>query len=68
MKRFTMFTMIVAMIAMAFMFTSCGVSKESADRIQTKQSETAFDEAQRQIGFPNIVNWMQRKTLRDIYA
>lgn len=67
MKRFTMFTMIVAIIAAAFIFTSCSGTKESADRIQTRQSETSFSEAQREIGLPNVVNWTQRKTLRDIF-
>lgn len=69
MKRFTMYNMIamIAVIAIMFISTSCFDSKESADRIQTKQSETAFGEAQREIGMPNIVNWMQRKTLKEIY-
>ncbi len=69
MKRFTMFNIItmIAVVAMIFMFTGCFKAKESADRIQTKQSETAFDEAQRLIGHPNIVNWMQRKTLKEIF-
>ena len=69
MKRFTMFNMIalIAVVAIMFMSTSCWESEKSADRIQTLQSETMFEEAQRQIGMPNIVNWMQRKTLRDIY-
>lgn len=69
MKRFTMFNMIamIAVVAIMFISTSCWESKKSADRIQTLQSETAFDEAQREIGMPNIVNWMQRKTLKEIY-
>jgi len=69
MKRFTMFNMIamIAVIAIMFMSTSCLESKESADRVQTKQTEAMLSEAQREIGLPNITNWMQRKTLRDIY-
>lgn len=58
-------TMIVV-IMVAFVFISCDETEESSDRIQTKQTETLLAEAQRQIGLPNIVNWQQRKTLKEI--
>ena len=58
---------VVVVMAVAFAFTACQVGEESADRIQTKQSETLFKEAQREIGLPNIKNFQQRKTLRDIF-
>lgn len=69
MKRFTMFNMIalIAVVAIMFMSTSCLESDRSADSLQTKQSETSFKEAQRELGLPNIVNWMQKKTLKEIY-
>lgn len=60
-------TVMIVVVVMAFTFVACTASYDSADSIQTKQSETLFKEAQREIGLPNIVNWQQRKTLRDIF-
>ena len=58
---------IVSLVAIALLFVGCTKSKQSADTLQTKQSETLFSEAQRQIGMPNIVNFQQRKLMKLIF-
>jgi len=58
------YIIIVALISLLF---SCKVEKANSDVIQAKQTEKALDEAQRQIGMPNIVNFQQRKLMKLIY-
>lgn len=51
-----------------FLITGCNEEvKNTADKIQAKQTATAMKEAQRQVGMPNIVNYQQRKLMKMIY-
>jgi len=50
-----------------FFLTGCFETTPTADQIQSKQTEQALGEAQRQIGMPNIVNFQQRKLMKLIY-
>jgi hypothetical protein len=39
----------------------------SSDDIQKKKTDKMLNEAQRQIGMPNIINWQQRKLMKTIF-
>jgi len=39
----------------------------SVDKEQKKQTEVLMEEAQRQVGMPNIINFQQRKLMKMIY-
>jgi len=55
-------------ISMALvLFTGCLEVKPTSDSIQAKQTEKSLAEAQRQVGMPNIVNFQQRKLMKQIY-
>lgn len=40
---------------------------ETADNIQAQQTNIAMNEAQRQVGMPNIVNFQQKKLMKLVY-
>lgn len=41
--------------------------KANTDQVQSKQTEQLVEEAQRQVGMPDIVNFQQRKLMKMIY-
>lgn len=54
----------------ALVFSSCNEEvprKEKADVVQARQTEQSLSEANRQIGMPEIVNFQQRKLMKQIY-
>lgn len=53
----------------SILFLGCGDKEVSnkADNIQAEQTETIMQEAQRQVGMPNVVNFQQRKLMKMIY-
>ena len=59
---------IIGMLLMGCLFVvGCFDTHEDADDIQQRQTRQAMDEAQAQVGMPNIVNFQQRKLMKEIY-
>jgi len=59
--------MVLAMVAMmSFSFFGCEID-ESADEKQSKATEKLMTEASNQIGMPNIINFQQKKLMKEIY-
>lgn len=54
------------LILVALLSACDSSSKKNADAIQTEQTMQAMEEAQRQVGMPNIVNFQQRKLMKMI--
>lgn len=61
-KILTMITSIIWLIA-------CGksIENQSADEVLQKQTEQAMKESTRQIGMPGIVNFQEKKLMKQIY-
>lgn len=61
---------IAALFVALTILTSCNDEvprKEKADVVQARRTEQALAEADRQIGMPEIVNFQQRKLMKQIY-
>jgi len=56
----------IVLISIGFL-TGCEYGGQSSDYKQKVQSEQSFQEANRQIGMPNIINFQQRKLMKMIY-
>lgn len=54
------------MSLLSILMFGCG-QQNSADRDQRKQTEASMNEANRQIGMPNITNFQQRKLMKTVY-
>ena len=67
MKRTTILLTVILVVGALMTTYGCWEAQQSADFKQTKATEIALDEAQRQIGMPNIVNYQQRKQMKWIY-
>lgn len=63
-KLFILFLFIT--IGCCFLFAS-GQSDDTADRKQSEETETLMEEANRQAGMPNIINFQQKKLMKMIY-
>lgn len=63
MKRFVIITVFLLVVVS---FIGCDAPK-SADTLQTEKTMQAMNEAQRQVGMPNIVNFQQRKLMKMVY-
>lgn len=63
MKRIIVIFMIVFSLTV---FIGCNETT-TADKEQQKQTEQLMNEAQRQVGMPNIINFQQRKLMKMIY-
>jgi len=60
--------LIILMFISLILIVSCDDAvKDSAQREQSKQTALAMNEAQRQVGMPNIINFQQRKLLKMVY-
>ena len=57
---------IICMSLLSILMFGCG-QQNSADRDQRKQTEASMNEANRQIGMPNITNFQQRKLMKTVY-
>jgi len=64
MKRLLIAIAIGAFLCMGA--TECE-KKSTADERQTEQTKQAMSEAERQVGYPNIINFQQRKLMKLIY-
>lgn len=51
----------------ALTLASCGPVTQSSEDIQNNQQEQANKQAVQTVGFPNIVNWQEKRTLKQIY-
>lgn len=62
---------LIAVVAIAISFTSiiisCSREATTSDQKQAKKTEVLLEEAERQIGMPNITNFQQRKLMKLIY-
>lgn len=58
---------VIMLIMITLCFVSCKTENKSADTIQNQQTAAALNQAQKEIGMPNIVNFQQRKLLKQIY-
>lgn len=62
---------IVGILSVVFLLgvLSCdeGTSRKSADEIQKEKTERAMQEAERQVGMPNITNFQERKLAKMIF-
>ncbi len=63
MKKFIIFLMVLLFVVCFF---GCEKTKRSTDDIQTQQTKQLSNEAQKQIGMPNIKNFTQKKTMKMI--
>lgn len=59
-------SILMALCAMMLMSASDCESKPTADQVQSKKTEQALTEAQKQIGMPAIVNFQERKLFKQI--
>lgn len=68
MRKIAIVTVIIAVFSV---FAIIGCKEKAvvnqADFIQSAQTAKAMEEAQRQVGMPNIVNFQQRKLMKMIY-
>lgn len=64
MKKIVSALLIMAMVS--FGIFGCEVEKD-ADQKQAEQTKQLMSEASRQIGMPNIVNFQQKKLMKEIY-
>ena len=64
MKRLFIAIVIGAFLCMGS--TECEEKKSTADQRQTEKTKQAMTEAERQIGYPNIINFQQRKLMKMI--
>lgn len=55
------------LIILSTLIVSCSIQTDNADSVQTRQTDLALAEAQKQVGMPNIVNFQQRKLMKMIY-
>ena len=65
-----LFTIIPVLLLSALLLASCFNEKEvknKADDEQARLTAQNMNEAQRQVGMPNIINWQQRKLMKLIY-
>lgn len=46
---------------------SCGPREKTTDEVLQKQSEESLSEANRQLGMPSIVNFQEKKLMKQIY-
>lgn len=62
-------TLISITALILFMAVGCGRGpvKPSADEEQQEQTEQAMQEANRQVGMPGIVNYQEKKLMKQIY-
>jgi len=58
---------IITLICIFLQFGCKSANKPTADTKQSIQTQELMNEAQRQIGMPNIVNFQQRKLMKMIY-
>jgi len=63
MKRFIIMVVIFTLLVM----TGCGISADTAEETQQKQTNQLLEEANKQMGLPNIVNFQQKKLMKMIY-
>jgi hypothetical protein len=55
-------------ITILMLLTSCNIkSQPSADKVQQAQTEQSMREANRQIGMPAIINFQEKKLMKEIY-
>ena len=59
--------LVLTIIFVGFLFTSCEPRKNNSDEILQKQTENSMKEANKQIGMPAIVNFQEKKNLKWIY-
>ena len=70
MKRITLLTLIVVLIALgSTLLPSCTSTPTAptADQVLEKQTETAMSEANREVGYPAIINFQEKKVMKYIY-
>ena len=58
---------IIPAITLALVLAGCGEIKTDADQRQAKSQRQSLDNADREIGMPRIVNFAQRKLLKNSY-
>lgn len=59
---------VVLLFGFGFLFIGVnGCASKNTDDKQRIQTEKMIEEAQRQTGMPNIINWQQRKLMKLIY-
>lgn len=58
---------IVLTMLITMLFVACTLNESTSDQVQREQTERMLDEAQRQIGMPNITNFQQRKMMKWIF-
>lgn len=60
---------LTSVVAITLIFASCDKRKRSnsTDRAITEQSEKLQEEANKQIGLPNVVNFQEKKLMKMIY-
>ena len=59
--------LLMCVLGLVFGLSGCEEGKTSADKVQAKQTAEAMNEAQRQVGMPNIINFQQRKLMSMIF-
>jgi len=59
------FTTILALIPLVFL-TACDEKAPGTDGVQAQQTENALAEANLQVGYPNIINFTERKLAKSI--
>lgn len=68
MKKFKVLIISLLFISPIFLMGATGCQDQpSAEKKQTEQTNKLLDEANRQIGLPNIVNFQQKKLMKMIY-
>lgn len=65
MKKLT--TICIALVATLFMVSCDTERKTSADAEQQRATENSMKEANRQVGMPGIVNFQEKKLMKQIY-
>jgi len=58
---------ILPILPMLFICAACDAPAKNAEEQQKAQTEQLQDEAQRQIGMPAIVNFQERRMMKDLY-
>ena len=61
------FNIVLCVLIMVFALNGCIDTKSTSDQMQAQQTEQLLNEANAQMGMPNIVNWQQKKLLKMIY-
>lgn len=67
MKKILMILMVIVMISSAFIGCEEQGQSSATDAAQAKQTEALMNEANNQVGLPNIKNFYEKKMLKEIY-